>query len=111
MSSSQQSENSLVFVASHSMNCNACGSTNLIEGEIRSDDGGGVKSFVPKDKPYIKRVFGIGGSKISAYACIHCSNLQFMVNFSEEDRLRYAKFEGQQPTLLERINEEKDLPE
>ena len=91
------------------MKCNACGSTNLIEGEILSDEGGKVKTFIPKDKSYFKRLFGIGGSKISTYACMHCNNLQFMVNFSEEERSRYVKFEGQQPSLLERIKEETDL--
>ena len=82
----------------------------MIEGKIYNSDGGGIGNFIPKDKPYFKKIFGIGGSKISAHACMHCNNLQFMVNFSEEERLRYIKFEGQQPSLLERINEETDLP-
>lgn len=91
------------------MKCNACGSTNLIKGKIHSDEGGSIKSFMPKDKSYFKRILGIGGSKISAYACMHCNNLQFMVDFSEEERSRYVKFEGEQPSLLERIKEETDL--
>lgn len=90
------------------MKCLACGSTNLIEGEIFQSDGGIINSFVPKDKPYFKKMFGMGGSKVISYACVHCNNLQFMVNFSEEERARYIKFEGQQPNLLERINEESD---
>lgn len=80
----------------------------MIEGEIHSEEGGGLETFMPKDKSYFKRILGIGGSKISAYACMHCNNLQFMVNFSEKERSRYIKFEGQQPTLLERINEESE---
>lgn len=90
------------------MHCNACGSTNVIEGEIRSESGS-IGVFIPKDKSYFKKMFGIGGSKISSFACMHCNNLQFTVNFSEEERSRYVKFEGQQPGILERLNEETDL--
>lgn len=53
-------------------------------------------------------MFGIGGSKIHSYACVHCNNLQFTVDFDEKEKAKYVEFEGQQPGLLERINEEAD---
>lgn len=89
------------------MNCNSCGSTNVIEGTIiDSNSGGNASLFVSKDKPLYKKIFGIGGNKILSFACVHCGNLQLMVEFSDKDRKNYMEFEGQQPDLLERINEE-----
>ena len=93
------------------MNCNSCGSTNLIEGTIVDNDGGATAVFVPKDKPYFKKMFGLGGSKIHSYACLHCNNLQLTVDFDEKEKARYIEFEGKQPSLLERINEAPDTPE
>lgn len=89
------------------MKCNACGSSNLIEGTVRDNAGGETSVFVPNDKPYYKKMFGIG-NKITAHACLHCGNLQFAVEFGEEDKARYAEFEGKQPALLERISEDYD---
>ena len=34
-----------------------------------------------------------------------------MVEFSEKDKERYIEFEGRQPSLLERINEESETSE
>lgn len=91
------------------MNCNSCGSSNLIEGTIKeSSSGGNVSLFVSKDKPLYKKIFGIGGNKILSFACVHCGNLQQMVEFSEKDKQRYIEFEGQQPSLMERIKDESD---
>jgi hypothetical protein len=87
------------------MNCNACGSTNLIEGTIADNDGGTTAVFVPNDRPIYKKMLGLGGSKISSHACLHCGNLQLTVNFSEKDKAAYIEFEGQQPSLMERIND------
>lgn len=93
------------------MNCNSCGSSNLIDGTIVNSDGGHTSVFVPNDRPYLKKIFGIGGSKVLAHVCVHCNNLQFTVDFSEEDKARYVEFEGKQPGILERINEEENLPD
>jgi len=88
------------------MNCIACGSTNLIEGSIL-DEGGSTKlNFKMRDVSMWKAVFGIGVREISAYACVHCGHLHLNVNFSDEDKHRYQKFEGQQPDLLKRIESE-----
>ncbi len=85
------------------MNCVACGSTNLIEGNIL-DEGGSTKlNFKMRDVSMWKAVFGIGVREVSAKACVHCGHLHLNVNFSDEDKQRYQKFEGQQPDLLKRI--------
>ena len=85
------------------MNCIACGSTNLIEGNIL-DEGGSTKlNFKMLDVSMWKAVFGIGLREVSANACVHCGHLHLNVNFSDEDKQRYQKFEGQQPDLLKRI--------
>lgn len=88
------------------MKCAACGSTNLIEGNILNESGDSTLTFKPQEISLWKAVFGIGIQEISAYACVHCGNLQLNVNFSDKDRRRYLEFEGQQPNLLERIESE-----
>ena len=88
------------------MSCIACGSTNLIEGKILDESGGMKFSFKPLEVSMWKAVFGIGVREISAHACVHCGNLQMNVNFSDQDRQRYLKFEGEQPDLLSRIKSE-----
>lgn len=91
------------------MNCNSCGSSNVIEGTIiNSSDGGNASLFVSKDKPLYKKIFGMGGNKIQSFACVRCGNLQFIVDFSEKDKQRYLEFEGRQPSLMERINDESE---
>lgn len=85
------------------MKCTACGSSSLVVGTIMGGDGA-APGFIPGDLPAIKRVFGIGSRGIEAYACVHCKNLQFTVDFNERDLERYQEFEGEQPDVLERIN-------
>lgn len=85
------------------MNCTACGSTNLIEGNILDESGGMKFGFKPLEVSMRKAVFGIGMRQISAHACVHCGQLQMNVNFSDEDKQHYLKFEGEQPDLLKRI--------
>jgi hypothetical protein len=51
----------------------------------------------------MKRIFSLGNRKIKSYACLHCSHLELMVEFTESDRKRYQEFDGPQPGLLERI--------
>jgi len=88
------------------MNCIGCGSTNLIEGKILDESGGAKLSFKPLEVSMWKAIFGIGVREISANACVHCGHLQLNVNFSEEDKQHYLKFEGEQPDLLKRIESE-----
>lgn len=87
------------------MKCMACGSTALVEGTVV--DGHGTNIFFrPGDVPLLKGIFGIGNRSLRAYGCIHCQHLQLAVEFDESDRERYQQFEGEQPSVLERINSE-----
>ena len=65
---------------------------------------GSTPGFYPSDLPTLKRIFGFGSKAVQAYACVHCGNLQFTVEFTERDLERYQEFEGEQPDVLERIN-------
>ena len=85
------------------MKCTACGSSSLVVGTIMVGDGS-TPGFIPSDVPALKRIFGIGSRPVQAYACVHCRNLQFTVEFSERDLERYQEFEGEQPDVLLRIN-------
>lgn len=85
------------------MKCTACGSSSLVEGTILSSDSSELRFYL-KESPTLKRMFGIGSKAIHAYGCVHCKNLQFSVEFSENDLERYQQFEGEQPSVLERIN-------
>ena len=85
------------------MKCTACGSAVLVEGVVR-DSMGDVVRFYAKDVPALKQMFYLGSKEIRAYACVHCHNLQFAVEFKESVLERYQQFEGEQPDVLERIN-------
>lgn len=87
------------------MKCLACGSVALVEGNLT--DGSGTNVFFnPKDVPLLKKMFGVGNRGVRVYACVHCQNLQFAVEFKESDLEQYQQFEGEQPGVLERINSE-----
>jgi hypothetical protein len=86
------------------MKCTACGSSSLVAGAVIGAADGSTFGFYPSDMPALKRIFGIGSRAVQAYACVHCRNLQFTVEFSERDLERYQEFEGEQPDVLERIN-------
>lgn len=88
------------------MKCTACGSTALVEGSVMDTASGGSLGFQPADMSTLKKMFGMGSRKVRSYGCIHCRNLQFAVDFNEEDMQKYQEFEGQQPGLLERLNSE-----
>jgi hypothetical protein len=88
------------------MKCVACGSTALVEGTLIDNSGNRTSMFMPKELSLWKSIFAIGKREVRAYGCIHCQHLQLAVNFSEEDLQRYQQFEGEQPSVLERINSE-----
>ncbi len=85
--------------------CVRCGATAIIEGSLMETAGGGGIAFLSKSSSYLKQIFGSGSRKISAYACLHCSHLELIVEFTEKDRKRYQQFDGPQPGVLERIDE------
>ena len=92
------------------MKCSACGSESLVGGRIFDSNGSKV-SFKLDDVAGWKSMLGIGTRTIRAYGCLHCQNLQFGVDFTEKDLKQYQQFEGEQPSVLERINSESDPPE
>lgn len=89
------------------MKCSACGSTALVEGRLMDNASGGNLAFQPADRSTLRKMLGMGSRKIRSYGCIHCRNLQLAVEFNEEDLQRYQEFDGQQPGVLERINDER----
>ena len=90
------------------MKCVACGSSLLVEGELVNTAGGMMSHFKLMDVPRWKQIFYKGIRKVRAYGCVNCQHLQFAVDFSQEDLQRYRQFEGEQPSVLERINAETD---
>lgn len=85
------------------MNCLACGSSAIVTGTV-FDTSGGSPEFKIDDVSARKSMFGLGSRKIRAYGCVHCQHLQLAVDFNEKDVQRYQQFEGEQPSVLERIN-------
>ncbi len=90
------------------MKCVACGSTSLVEGELVDTAGGRMSHFRLSDVPKWKSIFYKGIREVRSYGCVNCGHLQFAVDFSEEDLQRYRQFEGEQPSVLKRINAETD---
>jgi hypothetical protein len=91
------------------MKCAACESTALVGGKILGE-GSSLVGFQPLDAPWLRRVFAVGNRSIRAYGCLHCQHLQLAVEFTESDLKRYQQFEGEQPSVLERINSEPGEP-
>ena len=87
------------------MKCVACGAENMVEGELTDPGGTGVV-FNPDDTPLLKRWFGIGKRKVRAHGCAHCGHLQLSVRLSDEDLEERQQFEGEQPSVLERLEGE-----
>lgn len=85
------------------MKCLACGGEAIVSGSLMSSSDGGGLTFKLDDVPLWKSMFGAGTRNIRAYGCVHCQNLQLGIDFSDKDRERYRRFEGEQPGLLERL--------
>ena len=88
------------------MKCVACDSTALVEGSLMDTSAGSTTGFKLEAVSIWKSMFWFGTRSIRAYGCPRCQHLQLAVNFSDEDLQRYQHFEGEQPTVLERINSE-----
>jgi hypothetical protein len=85
------------------MECVKCGAAGLVEGALMETGGGGGVAFLFKDTSKLKSIFGGGGRKVDARACLHCAHLELTVEFTEKDRKRYQEFDGPQPGVLDRI--------
>lgn len=68
--------------------------------------GGGGVAFLLKETSFLKSIFGLGSRQVSARACVHCSHIELIVDFTDKDKKRYQEFDGPQPGILERIQEE-----
>ena len=90
------------------MKCVACGSTSLVEGALVNTGGVGMTHFRLSDVAKWKSMFYKGIREVRVYGCVRCQYLQFAVDFSEEDLQRYRQFEGEQPSVLERIDAKTD---
>jgi hypothetical protein len=88
------------------MKCVACGGEGLVGGVLASGSGTDDVRFRPADSSYLSKFLGLGSKTVRAYGCVRCGHLQLAVEFNEEDLRRFLEFEGQQPSILERINEE-----
>lgn len=88
------------------MKCVACGSTSIVEGELVDMKGGKMHTFKLREVSNWKSMFGVGLRGVRAYGCVDCRHLQMAVDFTEEDVQRYRQFEGEQLSVLERINAE-----
>jgi hypothetical protein len=86
------------------MECVRCKATAVIEGALMEGSSGGDVYFCSNEVSSIKRLFSVGNRKIKAYACLHCSHLELMVEFTDGDRKKYQDFEGPQPDVLDRIS-------
>jgi hypothetical protein len=93
------------------MNCNVCGSATLVEGMLSKGGDPSADRFLPNDKPFYKRMLGIGGHEIHSYACIDCGNIQVIVDFTEEDKKQYLESEGQPPSVAKQVGEDDVLAE
>ena len=78
----------------------------MVEGSLMEMTGGSGISFLSKGRSYLSQIFGAGSRKVAAYACLHCSHLELVVEFTDKDRKKYQKFDGPQPGVLERIDED-----
>jgi hypothetical protein len=89
------------------MKCVACGSTNLIPGDV-GEDGKNEVRFKPEGTPRLKRAFGLGSRRVRAYACAHCHHLQLAVEFKDGDLATHQRFEGRQPSVVERLGSDEE---
>lgn len=79
-----------------------------MEGKVGAGHGTDDLSFRPGGGSYFKAMLGLGSRPVRAYGCARCGHLQLAVEFDDEDLKRFLEFEGQQPSVLERLNEDSD---
>lgn len=88
------------------MKCVACGGEGLVAGVLASSSDASDVCFRLADSSIWSKLLGRGSKTVRAYGCVRCGHLQLAVEFDEKDLRRFLEFEGQQPSVLERINEE-----
>ena len=88
------------------MKCVACDGEGLVDGALASASGTDDVCFRPVGSSYLKLYLGRGSKPVRAYGCVRCGHLQLAVEFEEEDLRRFLEFEGRQPSVLERLNDD-----
>lgn len=83
------------------MTCMACGSKNLAGGSLTGAGDGQQIRFTFSDQATWKTLLGMGMRPVSTMACLHCGNLQLQVQFTDDDRERFATFDGPQESIVE----------
>ena len=81
------------------MVCAACGSSNLVEGTPFDGCGSPVFFMIAEGSRW-RKIIGKQSRKVIAFACAHCGNLQHQVKFTDQDRERFARFDGPQPSVV-----------
>jgi hypothetical protein len=84
------------------MKCSLCGSVNLVEGALVGGDEQATR-FVFAERSLWKKVLGVGGRKVAAFACMHCGGVHQVVKFTDGDREQFAEFEGPQPSVVDEV--------
>ena len=93
------------------MKCVACGGEGLVGGVLASGTGTDDVRFRLADSSYLTKFLGLGSKPVRAYGCVRCGHLQLAVEFDEKDLRRFLEFEGHQPNILERLEEEDGGPD
>ena len=57
-------------------------------------------SFMFAEGSRWRKILGIENRQVIAFACMHCGNLQHQVKFTDQDRERFARFDGPQPSVV-----------
>jgi hypothetical protein len=92
------------------MKCVSCGSPHLVEGTLPLTPKDDLK-FKPGGRSFRDRAFGNRGLDVRAFGCVECGHLQFGVSFDPAEAEKYKNFEGLQPSVLERLQEDEAEPE
>ena len=81
----------------------------LVEGEL-VDGRGYLPTFRFAEGSRWSKIIGKGNRKVVGFACLHCGNLQYQVQFTDSDRERLAKFDGPQPSVVTGTDAPPDEP-
>jgi hypothetical protein len=94
----------------YKMKCVSCGSQDLVEGTLPFTPKDDLK-FKPGGRTFRDRAFGNRGRDIRAHGCVQCGHLQLSVEFDPGEAESYKRFEGPQPSVIERLKDSETGPE
>ena len=85
------------------MKCSLCRSVNLVEGTLVDGDEEATR-FVFAERSRWKKVLGVGGRKVVAFACMHCGVVHQVCNSRMGNREQFAEFDGPQPSVVDEVS-------